>query len=50
MAVQLIATIHKYIGAAADVKPTTNVPVGSEFYEYDTGKTYIYNGSAWSEK
>jgi len=50
MAVQIIAGTDKYIGASTDTKPTTGVSVGSEFYEYDTGKTYIYNGSAWSEK
>lgn len=50
MAVNFVVTIKKYVGLAADVKPTTEVPPGSEFYEYDTGLTYIYNGSAWSIK
>lgn len=50
MAVQKIATISKWIGLSTDVKPE-NVPVGSEFWEYDTGSTYItYDGTEWVSK
>ena len=37
-----------YIGLSTDSKPTPD-QVGSLFYESDTGKTYIYTGSAWAE-
>ena len=37
----------KYIGLSTDTKPTTRVRVGYEFYETDTGDTYLYSGSAW---
>lgn len=48
MAVQLINSIQRYTGLAADSKPTS-VPVGSTFFEYDTGVTYItYDGTNWS--
>lgn len=47
MAVILTTNIHRYTGLAADIKPTTNVPVGSIFIETDTGFLYIWTGSAW---
>lgn len=50
MAVALITDIRRYLGLASDTKPTTGVPAGSEFYETDSGATYVYNGSAWSLK
>lgn len=40
------AKAMEYIGESADVKPT-NVPVGSIFFESDTKKFFIWNGSAW---
>ena len=47
MAVKLIATIQKFVGLAADTKPT-GVPVGSTFLEYDTRATFItYDGTNW---
>lgn len=46
MAVVLITAIKKFQGLAGDVKPT-DAPAGSEFYETDTGSTYIFNGSSW---
>lgn len=43
------AVIHRYIGAAADDKPT-GVPVGSTFLEYDTDKRYVcYDGTNWAQ-
>lgn len=38
---------NRYIGAAADTKPT-GVGIGSMCYEYDTGKEYVtYDGTNW---
>lgn len=50
MAYELIGIIKKYVGLSTDVKPAADAPKGSEFYEYDTGLTYIYNGVSWSVK
>ncbi|MBI4637687.1 MAG: hypothetical protein HY727_15220 [Candidatus Rokubacteria bacterium] len=50
MAVVLLSAIRRYLGVAADVKPTTGVPAGSEFYEADSGATYLYDGAAWALK
>jgi len=48
MAVKLISTIKKYVGLAADTKPT-GVPVGSTFLEYDTRETFVtYDGTNWT--
>ncbi len=38
---------NRYIGASSDNKPT-GVPVGSTFFETDTGSMYICSdGSTW---
>jgi hypothetical protein len=56
MAVELIATIQRFQGRTSDVKPTmladgvTALRVGCEFYEIDTGKTYVYDGTVWTQK
>jgi len=57
---QLERPIRRYIGASTDTKPTTiisggvatsEVPIGSTFYEYDTGVMYItYDGANWEIK
>jgi hypothetical protein len=48
MAVKFIASIQRYTGLAADSMPT-GVPVGSTFFEYDTGVSYItYDGTNWA--
>lgn len=47
MAVRLLGVTTAYIGLAADTKPTAGVTAGSTFYEQDTGKRFIYTGSAW---
>ncbi len=50
MTVKKQAAISRYIGLAADSKPTS-VPVGSTFFEYDTKALYItYDGTNWSIK
>ncbi len=47
MAVKFVATINRWIGLSTDTKPTS-VPVGSEFFEYDTRKTFMtYDGNNW---
>lgn len=49
MAVKLIATIQRYIGLAADTKPT-GVPIGSTFLEYDSQLRFItYDGTNWTK-
>lgn len=47
MAVKLMTTIQRFIGLSSDIKPT-GVPIGSEFFELNTGKTYVaYDGTNW---
>ena len=55
---RLVGTIHRYIGTSAEVKPfvgqirledsyvltATDLPIGSTFYEEDTGWEYTYKG------
>lgn len=52
MACNLISTKCNYQGSSTDSKPTvvTDAPVGSEFYEYDTGKTYQSSTSGWNQR
>lgn len=47
MAIKLISAFKRYIGLSGDSKPTDDTPVGSTFYETDTGNTYIFDGSSW---
>ena len=37
-------------GLSTDVKPTIDVVTGTIFYEIDTDKTFIFNGTVWVEK
>lgn len=37
----------KITGLSSDTKPTT-VNAGATFFETDTGKTYVYDGSTWN--
>jgi len=46
MAVVLERAATRYIGVAADTKPSSP-PAGSRFFESDTRAMYIYTGSAW---
>lgn len=41
--------IQEHTGLAADGRPSTDVTAGSTFLETDTGKEYIYDGTAWVE-
>lgn len=45
MTVQQVATIQKWQGLSGDTKPTS-APMGSMFYETNTGKEFVWNG-AW---
>lgn len=49
MAVKLVATIKRWQGLSADVKPSTDIPVGSTFDELDTGKKFKWIGYTWIE-
>jgi len=46
MAEKKIATIQRYLGLSTDAKPS-DMAVGSTFFEFNTGYTFIYNGYAW---
>lgn len=50
MAVQLVGTIHFYVGLASDKKPTSGVRAGSLFNERDTGNVYRLNHTGAWEK
>lgn len=55
MAITFEATINRYIGLSSDTKPTVatypNLQIGSVFFEYDTGNTYItYDNTNWALK
>lgn len=47
MAVTLMTDAQRYVGLSSDAKPDGRP--GAEFYETDTGRTYVYNGT-WSIK
>lgn len=47
MTVLQIATIQAYLGLSSDTKPAAP-PVGSTFYETDSGEAYVFGGSAWA--
>lgn len=42
------AGIKYYFGLSGDTKPTTNTPIGSEFFESDTGLTFKWSGTEWA--
>lgn len=48
MAVELVASITKYIGLSTDTKPTSP-PIGAEFTETNTGKKWVYTADGWEE-
>lgn len=49
MAVKYVTNVKLFIGLSSDDKPSSGVPVGSRFYETDTGDTYITtdDGTTW---
>lgn len=38
---------NNYMGLDSDTKPTSNIPPGVTFWEYDTDFLFIYDGTAW---
>lgn len=49
----VVTAIKRYVGISTDTKPTIVIdcPVGSTFYETDTGEMYIANAAAaWAIK
>jgi hypothetical protein len=48
MAVTLKGANAIYQGLSTDDKPE-NVPVNTQFEEFDTGDTYYYDGETWSK-
>lgn len=48
MTVKLVTTVQKFIGVSTDAKPA-DAPVGSTFYELNTGEAFIFDGSNWVE-
>lgn len=47
----MITTIKRFVGLSSDTKPTTDIPTGSTFYEYDSGVLQIcYDGTNWTPK
>ena len=54
MAIRLSGTINDYVGLSTDTKPVLDdelktIPVGSRFFESDTGADWRFDGSAWGE-
>jgi hypothetical protein len=44
-----IYNIDEFIGLSTDTKPTKDVDPGSTFYELDTKKDFIFDGTKWWE-
>ena len=42
----LLGVVRRFMGLSTDTKPTS-VPFGSEFFEEDTGVTYVYSSAGW---
>ena len=55
MTVKRISTPREYVGLEADDQPTTDpddsqaVPPGSLFFERDTGKQFMLDGTTWGQ-
>jgi hypothetical protein len=47
MTIQLVTTIQRFTGLSTDTKPS-DCPIGSTFYETDTGDTYIFDSTNWN--
>jgi len=52
MTVSIVKTVSSapslYIGLSTDAK-STDVEAGTKFYESDTGRTFVYNGTAYAK-
>ena len=42
----LLGVVRRFMGLSTDTKPTS-VPFGSEFFEENTGVTYVYSSAGW---
>ena len=48
MTVSAIGSMNnRFIGLSTDTKPSTDIPVGATFLEYNTGCLFSYTGSNW---
>ena len=47
MTVALVSAPQRYVGLSTDTKPAS-AAAGSEFFETDSGRTYLSDGSAWA--
>lgn len=47
--VRAVLNKSEYIGYSTDTKPSTPGGVGSTFYELNTGKKWIWDGTYWVE-
>ncbi len=45
---QLVTSINRYQGLSTDTKTTAGIKIGSTWYELDTSKTFIFDGSSWN--
>ncbi len=48
MTVTLVSQPRRFTGVAADTKPT-DAPAGSHFVERDSGREYVWDGTAWGQ-
>lgn len=37
----------EFFGSSKEVKPTALVQIGTKYYETDTGKIFMFDGTAW---
>ena len=51
MGVKMITSIKRYIGTESERSAMSvgDLPIGSTFYESDTGSQYVFNGTDWTE-
>ena len=50
MAVTLLLPLpDAYAGLSGDAKPTASVVPGSTFVEFDTGRSFVWDGAVWRE-
>ncbi|MGZ3814832.1 MAG: hypothetical protein ACXVA0_24070 [Mucilaginibacter sp.] len=46
--VQLSGSNMELYGKSTDTKPTSNVKVGTSFFEIDTKTVYMWDGTSWA--
>jgi len=45
--VEIGSPIRRYTGLSSDTKPTVDIPIGSRFFETDTGTQFILGAAGW---